>query len=143
MIKCQLCSYNVPSNLKFCLKKNLCPSCGGALLGDSDVQEINIIKNKLLRQDFSEDFDSGTLYSLALFILEEYVRDLKVEDVEDIELSDEEKLKEDIKKEVEAELANELAELESEDDDHRVARLKNIAKEHATKKTGPMVRRVS
>jgi len=138
MIECRRCSFEVSNNLRFSLMRNTCPSCGGALLSDTDMQEIESIKNELLLKAFSEGFSNDVLHDLTLFIFNEYVKPLQQEvlDAIDPDETDEEAIKRKIKEEVKSELAREIGELtsdEDEDEDLKVARLKRMAAEGIAK----------
>ncbi len=152
MTTCKGCKFSVTKDMRFALMKNICPSCGQALFGDSELQEITEIKNKILGQEFSQELSSQIVHDIALFIFREIesllpnAEPITPKSLESKESSEEE-TKEDIeariRAEVENELANELNALDSnEDDDHKIARLKRVAKESKIKRSTTVVSRL-
>jgi hypothetical protein len=72
MIKCRKCEFEVSYGMKYALQKNLCPCCGSALLGDSQKVRIDILKSKILEQEFSQKLDKDIIFDISLFILTEF-----------------------------------------------------------------------
>jgi len=153
---CKGCNHEVSSDMRYCLMRNVCPSCGDALFKDSEVQRISLIKSKILGQGFAQEFSEEDVFDISIFILSEFSHEdtvYKEEVGADNPNSDNASL-EDIRAEVVSELGSEaLSELDNNDDDDvlseledeelRIARLKRIAKETpALKKGGAVVRRV-
>tara|TARA_B100000131_G_scaffold322655_1_gene377431 strand:+ start:3080 stop:3568 length:489 start_codon:yes stop_codon:yes gene_type:complete len=162
MIKCNKCGYNVPSELKYAIMNNLCPSCGDVLFGDSDMVAINSISQSILHQDFSEGMNKVLVNDIALFIFNEYSNNAvsatdestkDAESPEHIGVDDQsrsgdpnslsENLLEKIRDEVRVEALTEAEDYE-EDEDRKIARLKRLAKEAGLKNNrGTIVKRVT
>ncbi len=161
MIFCKKCNFEVDASMRHSLVNNCCPSCGSALLGDLHVRRMEILKQKVLSQRFSENLSADQIFDITLFMLSEFypsVNDASEgaeEDASEIEEADGpessveqneeqedeyEMIRDEIRKEV---MSNVEDELVDEDVDLKVARLKRIAKETKTRNTGASVRRVS
>ena len=151
---CKKCNHHVDSSMKFCLMKNMCPSCGYPLFGDKEIQKIEHVKMKIKSTRFSQSMSDDVIFDISLFILNEFLEEEEGEEevatqdvIESEELiSDEEgesleKIRDSVRKEV---LGVEDGESVEETEDMRIARLKRMAKESANSgKTGVRVRRSS
>ena len=72
MIKCRKCDFEVSGGMRHALQRNFCPCCGSALLGNSQKIRIDILKSKILEQEFSQKLDKDTIFDVSLFILTEF-----------------------------------------------------------------------
>lgn len=155
MIDCRACGFSVNPAMRHSLVRNCCPSCGGALFGDSHKRRLDLFKQRLSGQEFAQSLNDDMIFDIALFMLVEfYPPEEKSEpsvdgektlsdSEEDLALNEEdsyEKIRDAVRSEV-------LADVDSEgidsDLDMKVARLKRIAKEKPIRNTGPAVRRVT
>nr|BDD46196.1 hypothetical protein 30 [bacterium] len=131
-MQCGKCKFVVPSNMRFCLMKNLCPACGSALFSDEDMNHISLLQNRILAQSFSKKFDQVEVFDLALFIyneirsgygrtildeeLKKFRKSQSAESEEEVpsiqgdepEAAPEESVEEAVRREVEAELKEQL-----------------------------------
>jgi hypothetical protein len=180
-MKCGKCNFSVPNNMRFCLMRNMCPSCGAALFSDEDANHLAMMQNRIKGQSFSKEFDDVQVFDLALFIYNEiksgygkvlldeevkkvtkksrpdkeadvpYNHEGEEDDADDI---NEEDVAVEVKKEVEAEIRQQLMKHMKEDlettyeeeadfdEDDRVSRLKAQARKHNKDLQGASVRRV-
>ena len=159
MIQCGKCKYIVPSNLKYSIMNNVCPSCGDVLFGDSDMVEIKAISQNILHQEFSDGMNKVLVNDIALFIFNEYVKhnsysantESDGDDSSDLSKassdSSDESVLEKIRDEVRSEILPEHSfseELEDEDEDKKIARLKRLARDAGLKSNrGTSVKRVT
>jgi hypothetical protein len=141
--------------MRHALIKNCCPACGGALLGDLHVQRLELMKQRILQQEFSARIDSDLIFDLSMFLLMEFYPErleaskedstYEEEDLEYEEISGEvvmEETYESIRDQVRSEVLSE-EEFQENPDDLKVARLKRIAKEKKVNNPGAIVRRIS
>lgn len=70
-MQCGKCKFVVPTNMRFCLMKNMCPSCGSPLFSESDMNHLSMLQNRVRGGSFSRDMDQVQVYDLALFIYNE------------------------------------------------------------------------
>lgn len=70
-MQCGKCKFVVPTNMRFCLMKNMCPSCGSPLFSESDMNHLSMLQNRVRDKNFSKDMDQVQIYDLALFIFNE------------------------------------------------------------------------
>lgn len=70
-MQCGKCKFVVPANMRFCLMKNMCPSCGSPLFSDSDMNHLSMLQNRVNGKNFANDMDQVQIYDLALFIFNE------------------------------------------------------------------------
>jgi predicted nucleic acid-binding Zn-ribbon protein len=70
-MQCTKCGFVVPSNLRYALMKNICPSCGSALFTPKELSEINFFQSRIMAQSLAKNFDELLVFDLALFILSE------------------------------------------------------------------------
>jgi Zn-finger nucleic acid-binding protein len=154
MIVCKNCEFEVNTSMRHSLMKNCCPSCGSALLGDLHSRRLNLMKQRILEQEFSQELNNELIFDLSLFIMSEFFPVNTEVTSEEEAVSDDESLvaveefKEESYDNIREEIRNEALTdiedaLESADEDLKVARLKRIAKESQVKNSGPTVRRVS
>ena len=169
MLACNKCDYITTSNLKFAVINNVCPACGYSLLGDSELQAVKGIGQKLKGRECSVDMSDYVVYDLSLFIYNEFVKknnnddfnehfdDLNSAEADKDEISSnsENYIEDSVSYEeddAEERLANmdyletndNLFDDELSDADHKVARLKRLAKSaKVSGKTGAKVRRAS
>jgi len=124
MIQCGECGFPVNDTMRFALMQNSCPSCGSALFSNKDSHLIDIIQGKITSETFAQNFNEVTVYDVSLFIFNELkygigkqLRDelgaVTVSYEEDPNESEDEAR---IRKEVEAELAEEMVHLTDEGD---------------------------
>ena len=71
MITCRRCKFEVASTMKFSIQKNICPSCGAALFGNTQMAKIELLKEKILDQEFSKSLPKDIIFELALFVFSE------------------------------------------------------------------------
>jgi hypothetical protein len=71
MIQCKGCGFGVNEMMRFALMKNLCPSCGAALLSSKDSNTISTIQSRILSQRFASSLTESLVYDLSLFIFNE------------------------------------------------------------------------
>jgi predicted Mrr-cat superfamily restriction endonuclease len=156
MIFCKKCEFEVNNTMRHSLVKNCCPCCGAALLGDIHTRRLELFKQRILEQEFSQELTTELVFDISLFMLSEFFPSTiepseKVEEDEVAADTEEpvamENVEEDynsIRDEVRSEiLANMDEDLEDADADLKVARLKRIAKESKAKNPGAVVRRVA
>ena len=161
MINCKKCGYSVPSNLKYAIMSNVCPSCGDVLFGDKDMSEISSISSNISRQEFSQGMNKVLVNDIALFIFQNYANtyddtaDLSdigpgYNDSVDADASDDslEKIRDEVRREVslghddsgDLDSSNDL----DEDGDRKIARLKRLAREASSASNrGVSVKRVT
>ena len=145
MISCSKCSFKIKKNMQYCLKNNMCPSCGSSIMNNSDIKVSKLIANKLIDAGFSEN-----IFELSIFIMENFTKPDSVESnkevvTEDIAIEeDSSKLtSEDQEFHGQEYIEESLDELLEEDEDDRVLRLKKLARNNLVKnKKGVSVRRV-
>ena len=154
MIVCKNCEFEVNTSMRHSLMKNCCPSCGSALLGDLHSRRLNLMKQRILEQEFSQELNNELIFDLSLFIMSEFfpVNTEATNEEEPIPVDESlvavEEFKEEsydnIREEIRSEALTDMEDaLENADEDLKVARLKRIAKESKVKNSGPTVRRVS
>ena len=157
MIFCKNCEFEVNNSMRHSLMRNCCPSCGAALLGDVYMRRLELLKQRILEQEFSNGLDNDLIFDLSLFMLSEFFPSKPVvKDVEEYaEESGEESAEEpvvmeaaleenyeSIREEVRSEMLSQIDnELEESSEDLKVARLKRIAKETKGRTPGVVVRR--
>tara|TARA_B100000131_G_scaffold322863_1_gene378450 strand:- start:4703 stop:5188 length:486 start_codon:yes stop_codon:yes gene_type:complete len=158
MIICKQCGFEVNSTMRHSLTKNTCPSCGGVLLGDLHTRRMNILKQKLMEQDFASELNSDLIFDISMFMLTEFFpskpgasSDSEADEegsLEDGVLEVEDLLVEDkgfseIREEIRSQVFTEIEDEDyNEEVDMKVARLKRIAKESTVlRKPGVTVRR--
>ncbi len=140
MISCSKCSFEINKSMQYCLKNNICPSCGSSVMNNSDIKVSKLIANKLINAGFSEN-----IFELSIFIMENFTKsdssensnDTPIEEglpdltSEDQEFASQEYIEESLEEDLD------------EDEDDRVARLKKLARNNLIKsKKGVSVRRV-
>lgn len=161
-MQCKSCGFLVPQNLKFAIMKNFCPQCGEKLFTNDEMNHISMIQSRVLNQGFSDELEEEVVYDVALFVYNEitngYGRVLldkqlegmvvkgdedKPEEQKDVKVDEEEILKQ-IRAEEAARVQSEsiVARVAGEDEDDKVKRLKELAKQHTSNKKGPSVRRI-
>ena len=154
MIVCKNCEFEVNTSMRHSLMKNCCPSCGSALLGDLHSRRLDLMKQRILEQEFSQELNNELIFDLSLFIMSEFfpVNTEATNEEEPIPIDESlvavEEFKEEsydnIREEIRSEALTDMEDaLENADEDLKVARLKRIAKESKVKNSGPTVRRVS
>jgi Zn-finger nucleic acid-binding protein len=172
MIYCKKCSFEVKASMRHAIRKNFCPACGNALLGDFQMGKIALIKEKILAQEFSKDLNSDLIFDLSLFIVSEFTKNTtsKAEvleetegETETVEVSEESedlepvrkrevtksggaRVLDEIRTQVRSEVMSDLDDEEFDEDDEsalKIARLKRIAQENKVGKSGAIVRRIS
>ncbi|MAG25723.1 hypothetical protein CMI47_09115 [Candidatus Pacearchaeota archaeon] len=154
MIVCKNCEFEVNTSMRHSLMKNCCPSCGSALLGDLHSRRLDLMKQRILEQEFSQELNNELIFDLSLFIMSEFfpVNTEATNEEESIPVDESlvavEEFKEEsydnIREEIRSEALTDMEDaLENADEDLKVARLKRIAKESKVKNSGPTVRRVS
>ena len=146
--------------MRHSLTKNICPSCGGSLLGDLHTRRLGILKQKIMAQDFSESLNEDLLFDISLFILTEFFHVNKStesdtdessaaeedagvsgDDLVAVEKSLDSEDFDSIRNQIREEAMKDLDEID-EGTDLKVARLKRIAKESPMlNKAGVRVRR--
>jgi predicted Mrr-cat superfamily restriction endonuclease len=158
MITCKNCEFEINSAMRHALVKNCCPCCGSALLGDIHIQRMELLKRRILEQEFSQGLNNDLVFDISLFLLTEFFpiqtkevvdesEESVVEGVEGVSEAFEDAPQEEeytsIRDEVRGEILAKMDdESEDADLDLKVARLKRIAKEKAVSGTGAAVRRV-
>ena len=155
MIDCKACGFSVNPAMRHSLVRNCCPSCGGALFGDSHKRRLDLFKQRLSGQEFAQSLSDSMIFDIALFMLVEFFppeekpapsvdEESGLSDGEEEGSAAEEDSYEKIRDAVRSEV---MADVESEnidsDLDMKVARLKRIAKEKPVRNTGPSVRRIT
>ena len=156
MIFCKKCEFEVNNGMRHSLVKNCCPCCGSALLGDLHMRRLELMKRKILEQEFSHELSTELVFDISLFMLSEFFPSAPEADEVD-ETADEtadveepvvmEYAEEDydsIRDEIRNEILKDMDDnpLEDTDADLKVARLKRIAKESRPLNPGAIVRRV-
>ena len=71
MIQCKSCGFSVNELMRFALQKNACPSCGAGLLSSRDADIISVIQGKLSSQRFSAGLTDTQKYDISLFLFNE------------------------------------------------------------------------
>jgi len=163
MIFCKKCEFEVNNSMRHSLIKNCCPCCGAALLGDIHTRRLELLKQRILEQEFSQELSSDLVFDISLFMLSEFFPSTKESSAKDSEEDGAEEddspfldaeepvvmesVEEDynsIREEVRSEMMSNMdADLEGSDEDLKVARLKRIAKESKPRNPGATVRRVA
>ncbi len=72
MIVCKNCEFEVNTSMRHSLMKNCCPSCGSALLGDLHSRRLDLMKQRILEQEFSQELNNELIFDLSLFIMSEF-----------------------------------------------------------------------
>ena len=151
MIQCKACGFGVNEMMRFALMKNVCPSCGSALLSSKDSNVISTIQSRILSQRFASSLTESLVYDISLFIFNELKGSLAKFALESSE-STQSKSEEDtiyhsevdvdlesIRKEVLAEISKSEDSEESEDLDEDVEakaeRLKKLYQQRAATST--------
>ena len=164
MIICKRCEFEVGASMRHSLVKNCCPACGAALLGDLHMRRFQLLKERILEQEFSQELNSDLIFDVTLFMLTEFFSSkpeegmaaegaseegaaeeeaAEEEVVVEVETSDTESY-DNIRDEVRSEMLSKMTDdVDDSDTDLKVARLKRIAKEQTMHNSGPTVRRVS
>ncbi len=158
MINCKHCNFEVSSTMRHSLTKNICPSCGGSLLGDLHTRRLGILKQKIMAQEFSDALDEDLLFDVSFFILTEFfpLNKTSEENLDDTEPENQPDSTEElfaaekaldledfdsIRSQIREEAIKDLEDVD-EGTDLKVARLKRIAKESSMlNKAGVRVRR--
>jgi len=149
MIFCKNCEFEVNNSMRHSLMRNCCPSCGAALLGDVYMRRLELLKQRILEQEFSNGLNNDLIFDLSLFMLSEFfpskpaveAGEESVEEPVVMEAASEENY-ESIREEVRAEMLAQIDnELEESSEDLKVARLKRIAKDAKGRTPGVVVRR--
>lgn len=136
MISCSKCSFKINKSMQYCLKNNICPSCGSSIMNNSDIKVSKLIANKLIDAGFSEN-----IFELSVFIMENFTKSDSNEDSDNSEI--EEDLPDLTSEDQEFHGQEYVEDSVEEDDDDRVARLKKLARNNLIKsKKGVSVRRV-
>jgi hypothetical protein len=163
MIVCKNCEFDVNSTMRHSLVKNCCPSCGGALLGDLHRRRLDLMKQRILEQEFSQNLSSDLVFDISLFMMSEFFPSNVSEEKDGVEIGAAEEFLDEsgessegavadgaeedygsIRDEVRSEMLVRMeADIEHADEDLKVARLKRIAKENKVRGSGPSVRRVT
>ena len=157
MIVCKNCEFNVDNSMRHSLVKNCCPACGSALLGDLYMRRLELMKQRILEQEFSQQLNNDLFFDISLFMMSEFfpvnieatgeeeaVEEVEEEAVEEVEEEVEEEDYDSIREEIRSEVLTKMDSLpEDSGVDLKVARLKRIAKESKPRTQGPTVRRVS
>lgn len=146
--------------------KNSCPSCGANLFTQEEMNDLSLLGDRVMNQDFGSEFDELKAFDAALFILNEikngvgqkYLQKIIKESSgeansvseETVEFSEDDDLAK-IREEVEKEVLGESFSSSDEPDgslkphvpseESKVDRLKKIARQSGLK-TGARVRRV-
>jgi hypothetical protein len=158
MIFCKNCEFEVNNSMRHSLMRNCCPSCGAALLGDVYMRRLELLKQRILEQEFSNKLDKDLIFDLSLFMLSEFFPTKSSEEnvEENVEESSEEERVEEpvvmepaaeesyesIRDEVRSEMLSQIEDgPEDSSEDLKVARLKRIAKETKVRSPGAIVRR--
>ena len=165
-MQCAKCKFNVSQEMKFALMKNICPACGTRLFSDKEMNDISLLRNRILNQPFASEFGDEVSFDLALFILDEiknglgqkYFQNMAIKSELPIasEESEAPDLEEDFRKKVREEIEQEYPELQSMPEESAVStrtraesasekarRLREVARKAGMgNKQGAMVRRV-
>ena len=72
MIDCKACGFSVNPAMRHSLVRNCCPSCGGALFGDSHKRKLDLFKQRLSGQEFAQSLSDSMIFDIALFMLVEF-----------------------------------------------------------------------
>ena len=149
MINCNNCKNSIKRSMKHSIKSNECPFCGSQILNNNDLAQCKKISFDLLNAGFKET----DVYDISIFIYNKYLKpDLNNEPSEEDESIYEEK--EDISLEDNVEQGSAKEPLDSpkefyeedeyEDEDDRVSRLRQLARNNPIlNKKGASVRRVA
>lgn len=127
MIQCNGCGFGVNESMRFALMKNLCPSCGSGLFSNKDSSIINLIQSNLKSERFSSGLTETQIYDISLFFFNEIkngfvrqifsdLRQTKDSEVDPDEISHQESDVDDIRREIEAEMADKLSSLDDSGD---------------------------
>lgn len=158
--------------MRFCLMKNICPSCGAGLFSEEDMNDLRLLQSRAYDKDFASGLDETKIFDMALFIfdeiksgygrkmLEKMFKEIKendspadsgevvLEQKVEAEPQDDEKKNEDWKERLRSEIKRDvlkdspISSDDLDDEDNKVDRLKRIAKQYKPK-TGSAVRRVT
>ena len=172
MMNCRNCNFEVQHSMRHSLIKNCCPACGGALLGNLHSRRLDLLRQKLSNQPFSEKLVADDLFDIALFMLIEFfppdvVAKAPSEEGEpgaegaepqateateakegppaaSTEAAATEESYEDIREQVRKEILKKNKDLlpEALDADLKIERLKRLAKESGVRSPGASVRRL-
>ena len=152
MIFCKKCEFEVNNGIRHSLVKNCCPCCGSALLGDLHMRRLELMKRKILEQEFSHELSTELVFDISLFMLSEFFPSAsgadEVDETADVEepvvMEYAEEDYDSIRDEIRNEILKDMDDnpLEDTDADLKVARLKRIAKESRPLNPGAIVRRV-
>ena len=74
MMVCNNCKYVVDGSLKFAVANNVCPKCGSNILSDSELSIVGDVNNKMKECGFSSEIEKYTLYTISLFIYNNYIK---------------------------------------------------------------------
>lgn len=148
MINCNKCKSNISRNMKHSLKSNECPFCGNYLLSNQDLKACKDISYDLLNAGFKE----SEIYDMSIFIYNTYIKESFLSSAENNEpnnntsaVFEEESIDDAQSKELLEEDTSSLASIpDNEDEDDRVARLRELARSNPIlNKKGVSVRRVA
>lgn len=151
MINCNNCKNSIKRSMKHSVKSNECPFCGSQILNNNDLAQCKKISFDLLSAGFKET----DVYDISIFIYNKYLKpDLNEVSSEEDESIYEEKeatsLEDDTAEgSVDEPLDSskefhEEDEYEDEDEDDRVSRLRQLARNNPIlNKKGVSVRRVA
>ena len=143
MIKCNSCESSISLQMKHSIKNNECPYCGSYLMDNKSLKVCKSISNDLLNAGFS-----NKIFELSIFIFKNYYKNLEEKsDIDNEELEDIEVPQFSESNEYEDQgfhKENYPSENEDEDEDDRVSRLRQLAKNNPIlNKKGTVVRRVT
>ena len=149
MINCRQCDFLIKNSMRHALRKNCCPACGAAILGETHTQRMRLFKQRLLQQEFAQNLSEDLVFDITLFMLLEFSpvkpeesdisEDTPENDSQDFAEEDYEKIRDEIREEV---LSRPETTEEDLDEDMKIARLKRLAKEGLSKRPGTSVRRI-
>ena len=134
--------------MKHSLKSNECPFCGNYLLSNQDLKACKDISYDLLNAGFKE----SEIYDMSIFIYNTYIKESFLSSAENNEpnnntsaVFEEESIDDAQSKELLEEDTSSLASIpDNEDEDDRVARLRELARSNPIlNKKGVSVRRVA
>ena len=160
MIICKRCEFEVGASMRHSLVKNCCPSCGAALLGDLYMRRFQLLKEKILEQEFSQELSGDLIFDVTLFMLTEFFSEkleanavqedavqedavqhtVLYEEAEDSVVESYDNIRDEVRSEMLSKMTDDMGDA---DTDLKVARLKRIAKEKPVNTPGATVRRVS
>lgn len=157
MITCNKCNFIVNGNLKHSIRSNSCPSCGSNLLDNEQLKIVRDIQRELNQNGFT--FSEEVSRNLSIFFMNKYVsisskpeaEETFAQDETDLETNTEEvasfsedTLRDEIKKEMGIYDENTFSEIEEDESEDRISRLRRMAKDNPIlNKRGISVRRVS